>query len=100
MKFTSFCAKKLSAMTSPWFVYILYSVTTGRLYTGISLDPDRRLTEHNGKGKRGAKSTRYGRPWRIVRMERLDSKSEALKREAAIKRLSREEKLLLAGLSA
>lgn len=79
---------------------MLYSVTTGRLYTGISTNPDRRLGEHNGKGRKGAKATRYGRPWRIVRTERYTTKSLALKREAEIKRLKRTEKLLLCGLSA
>ncbi len=83
---------------TPWYVYVLYSVSSGRLYTGISTAPSRRLGEHNA-GK-GAKATRAGRPWRIVRTETLPTKGLALKREAAIKKLRRAEKLVLVGLSA
>jgi putative endonuclease len=82
-----------------WYVYVLYSVTTGRLYTGISTSPTRRLEEHN-TGKKGAKATRGGRPWKIVRVEMLGTKSAALKREAAIKKFKRAEKLLLVRISA
>jgi putative endonuclease len=83
---------------SPWFVYVLYSVANGRLYTGIALDPHARLEKHND-GK-GAKNTRYGRPWLLVYVEKKDSKSEALKREWAIKRMPRKDKLVLVGLAA
>lgn len=81
-----------------WFVYVLYSVSTGRLYTGISTAPSRRLGEHNA-GK-GAKSTRGGRPWKIVHTETMPTKSAALKREIAIKKLKRVAKLVLVGLAA
>jgi putative endonuclease len=81
-----------------WYVYVLYSVTTGRLYTGISTDPHARLEKHNA-GK-GAKNTRYGRPWRIVHTEPARSKGVALKREAAIKKLHRRDKLILVHLAA
>jgi putative endonuclease len=86
-------------VTEPeWYVYIIYSVSTGRLYTGISTSPTRRLGKHNAGT--GAKATRAGRPWNIVYVEKATSKSAALKREVAIKRMKRAEKLLLAGLSA
>lgn len=81
-----------------WLVYVLYSVKTGKLYTGISKDPHARLARHNA-GK-GAKYTRSGRPWRIVYLESKDSRGDALRREYEIKCLSREEKILLVGLSA
>ncbi len=81
-----------------WFVYILYSVTTGRLYTGISTDPRGRLVKHNN-GK-GAKNTRYGKPWLLVYLEKKRNRSEAQQREAAIKKLPRKDKLVLAGLAA
>lgn len=87
-------------MKPPWFVYVLYSVRTGRLYTGISTDPTRRLLEHNGANKKGAKATRAGRPWRLVYVERADTKSLALKREATIKKLKRRDKVILVGLAA
>jgi putative endonuclease len=81
-----------------WYVYVLYSVSTGRLYTGISTSPSRRLTEHNS-GK-GAKATRAGRPWKIVRVEQMPTKSAALKRELVIKAMKKAAKLVLVGLAA
>jgi putative endonuclease len=84
-------------MSTTWFVYVLYSVSTGRLYTGVSNDPIKRLEAHNA-GK-GAKYTRVGRPWMIVFTKSCQSKSEALKIEIAVKKLRRHEKLLITGLS-
>lgn len=77
-----------------WFVYIIQSIVTGRLYTGITTDLDRRLQEHNG-GRRGAKATRAGRPWEVAFQAPCSSRSEALKREAHIKSLTRAAKLQL-----
>ena len=71
------------------YVYIL-ECRDGSLYTGWSTDPEKRLREHN-EGK-GAKYTRSRRPCELVYVEAFDTKSEALKREAAIKRLSRDDK--------
>jgi len=76
-----------------WFLYILQSTVTGKLYTGISTNPDRRLVQHNA-GK-GAKFTRAGQPWIIIYREWVGSKSEALRRELAVKKLSRNKKLNL-----
>ena len=88
-------------MTKPiWFVYVLYSLKIGKLYTGITTDPHRRITEHNTSNSKGAKATRAGRPWQIVKIERVGSKSHALKREAALKKMKRQDKLLFVGLSA
>jgi putative endonuclease len=81
-----------------WFVYVLYSLTTGKLYTGISTSPARRLEKHNAGT--GAKATRVGRPWKIVYCETMSSKSAALKREFAVKQLKRAQKLVLVGLAA
>jgi putative endonuclease len=74
-----------------WGVYILVSLSTGHLYTGAAIDPERRLKAHNA-GK-GAKRTRAGAPWKLVYWEPCESKSAALKREYAIKQLSRQAKL-------
>ena len=65
----------------------------GSLYTGWTTDLKQRVKAHN-EGK-GAKYTRSRRPVELVYHEEFETKSEALKREAAIKRLSREEKLTL-----
>ena len=80
-------------MTEPtWFLYILRTGTF-KLYTGISPDPEARLKKHNS-GK-GAKFTRVGGPWVIVYLEPVGSKGDALRRERAVKKLSRAQKLQL-----
>lgn len=72
-----------------WWVYVI-ECESGAWYTGVSNDPARRLREH-AAGK-GAKFMRMDRPKRIVAAGACASKGEALKQEAAIKQLSREEK--------
>lgn len=74
-------------------MYYLYIVrcSDNSLYTGITLDVKRRIVEHNDS-KKGAKYTKSRRPVTLVHSEMFDSKSDALKREAYIKKLSREEK--------
>jgi putative endonuclease len=67
----------------------------GSLYTGIATDIGRRLDEHNA-GK-GAKYTRGRTPVSLVYKERCPDQSRAVKRELAIKRMSRARKLELAG---
>jgi predicted GIY-YIG superfamily endonuclease len=73
-----------------WFVYIL-RCRDGSLYTGISTDVDQRVATHNAG--RGARYTRPRLPVSVVHLERKRSRSTALRREAAIKALSRAEKL-------
>jgi len=82
----------------PWYTYVLYSVSTGRLYTGVSPDPHARLEKHNA-GK-GAKNTRYGKPWQIVHVEKKRNRSDAQKREAIIKKMTHDQKLMLCRLAA
>lgn len=75
-----------------WVVYIL-RCADGTLYTGITNDLDARLIKHhNGTG---AKYTRGRGPFEVLFTEMHASKSEAPVREAAIKRLSKAEKLAL-----
>ena len=76
----------------PWFVYML-RCADGSLYTGYTDDVQRRLSTHQS-GK-GAKYTRSRLPVELAYWEELPDKSTALRREAAIKRLSRERKLKL-----
>lgn len=61
------------------------------LYTGWTSDIKRRVKEHN-EGKNGAKCTKARRPVKLVYYEKFETKSEAMKRECAIKKLSKEEK--------
>ena len=73
-----------------WFVYIL-RCSDDTLYTGMTDDVARRLQVHNS-GK-GAKYTRGRIPVEVAYSEECESYSAALKREYAIKQLSRQEKL-------
>ncbi len=77
-------------MRQYWFVYIL-SCADHSLYTGITTDIERRLKEHNNSTK-GAKYTRGRRPVTLAYSERCDNRSDASKREAAIKKLPLAEK--------
>lgn len=74
------------------FVYII-ECRDGTLYTGYAKDVSKRIKAHN-EGK-GAKYTRNRRPVHLLHKEAHETKSEALKREYAIKKLSRHEKLKL-----
>ena len=77
--------------------YYMYVVQCGdhtqSLYCGISTDPERRLKEHNESNKKGAKYTRSRRPVRLMFTQECESRSDALKKEAAFKKLSRDQKL-------
>lgn len=75
-----------------FYVYIL-KCNDNTLYTGYTVDLNRRIETHN-KGL-GAKYTKGRLPVEVVYQEVFSNKSEALKREIAIKKLSRYEKLLL-----
>ncbi len=75
-----------------YYIYIL-RCGDGTLYTGSTNDVARRLAVHQA-GK-GAKYTRARLPVVLVYQETHDDRSSALRREAAIKKLSRQEKLKL-----
>ena len=79
-------------MKKSCFVYILLCADD-TYYTGYCVDLDQRIKQHN-EGK-GAKYTRSRGPVSLAYSETCTSKSEAMKREAAIKKLSRKEKTLL-----
>lgn len=79
---------KLSS--TPYILYIL-KCNDETLYTGITTNMEKRLKEHNTSDK-GAKYTRYRRPVEVVYQEPCSDKSSALKRELAIKKMSRQQK--------
>lgn len=76
-----------------YFVYML-ECADKTLYTGWTTDVEKRVVAHN-TSKTGAKYTSARRPVRLVYVEECLSRSEALMREAEIKKLSRERKLAL-----
>ena len=71
------------------YTYVV-KCSDGSLYTGWTTDVTRRVKEHN-EGK-GAKYTKSRRPVELVYYEAFETKQDAMKREYAIKQLSREEK--------
>ena len=79
--------------TTPWYVYMIQA-SDGSLYTGITTDVDRRFQEHLS-GNKGAKYFQGRKPERVVFVEEGHDRSSASKREAEIKRLRREQKLVL-----
>lgn len=89
--------KKASIMSTlsdrPYCVYIL-RCSDDTFYTGIALDVEKRLVEHNSSPK-GAKYTHARRPVMLAYSEKHEDKSSALKREIAIKKMSRVQKNIL-----
>ena len=77
-----------------WYVYVL-RCGDGTLYTGTTDDVARRLAAH--RAGKGAKYTRGRGPLELLYTEQCPDRSAALRREYAIKQLSREEKLHLTG---
>ena len=81
-------------MESIWCLYIL-RCADGTLYTGITTNVEKRLEQH--RSGKGAKYTRGRAPLELVYQEECGTQSQALKREYAVKSMSREEKLALIG---
>lgn len=77
-------------MEQCWWVYLLVC-RDGRTYAGIAIDVAARFAAHcNGKG---AKFTRSNPPVRVLGTRAYASKSEAMKAEAALKKLDRTQRL-------
>ena len=74
--------------------YSLYIVccADGTLYTGIAVDVARRVMQHNGEKRNGARYTSARRPVRLVYQVHFATRSAASVEEARIKRLTRAEK--------
>lgn len=74
------------------YAYIV-ECADGTLYSGWTNDLEKRIAAHNAG--QGAKYTRSRRPVTLRYYEEFEDKSEALRREAALKKLSRAKKLKL-----
>ena len=72
------------------YCYIL-RCNDGSLYSGYTVDLERRVWEHNNSDK-GAKYTRGRRPCSLVYFEEFDNKNEAMQREAQLKKLKKSDK--------
>ena len=66
----------------PHFVYILQSLKDGKYYIGETTDVEQRLIFHNAGHQR---STKHRIPFKLILVEQLINRSEALKREKQIK---------------
>jgi len=76
-----------------WEVYIIRA-KSGKLYTGITNNLERRLNDHI-QGKKGARFFRFSDPEHIVFRESHSDRSTATRREIQIKQMSRQQKLNL-----
>jgi putative endonuclease len=83
--------KKLQTVV--WYVYML-SCSDGTLYTGVTTDRERRVQEHNDP-KKAAKYTRARQPVSLVYSIQVENRSKAQSKEAALKKLSRTQKMAL-----
>lgn len=81
-------------MEKSFFVYIV-KCSDNSYYTGIATNLEKRIKEHNGLLKGGAKYTRGKGPVVLKHFEKFETRSQALKREAEIKKMERAEKQAL-----
>ncbi|PLW84147.1 endonuclease [Kineobactrum sediminis] len=82
------------AVPGQWCVYLL-QCADGSLYTGVTVNLQRRLAQHNGIVAGGPRYTRGRRPVQLLWCEEAYDRSAAQRREVAVKRLPRLAKLAL-----
>jgi len=75
-------------------MYKVYILRTSKntLYTGISNNLEKRLSDHKNKTKKSAKYMRSFDSFELVYTEKFKTRGEALKREAEIKKLTKKQK--------
>ncbi|MBI1675825.1 GIY-YIG nuclease family protein [Shewanella sp. M16] len=77
-----------------WYLYLV-RCANGHLYTGVTTDVARRFSEHQSGGIKSAKYLRGKGPLTLMYQEPVGSHGDALRREIAVKKLSRSQKLVL-----
>ena len=80
-----------SSSGKEWQVYLL-RCSDDSLYSGVTTDLKRRLRQHNGEIVGGARYTQGRRPVALMWWAYCDSRSDSQQREAALRRLSRQQK--------
>ena len=75
-----------------WYMYVVLCFDN-TLYCGITTNLEKRLKQHNGVIKGGAKYTRGRRPCKYVYIEKASNRSDALKKEYRFKKLRKKKKL-------
>lgn len=83
-----------SSSSKGWLVYVV-ETRGGKLYTGITVSLRRRLEQHAGLRTGGAKAFRADPPARLRYAETAANRADATRREMALKRLARADKLAL-----
>ena len=66
-----------------FYSYIIYSSSRGRYYIGHTQDINERIARHNSGRE---KHTKSGAPWKLIHSETFQTRGEAMKREATIKK--------------
>lgn len=79
----------------PWYLYMVRTAA-GALYTGITLDVERRFAEHQQGGPKAAKALKGKGPLQLAYVETVENKVTAYRRELAVKKLSKTAKEALA----
>ena len=72
-----------------YFIYILYSETADKYYTGYTSNLDGRVMAHNHPSNKGW--TRRYKPWKLIHSEAYSTKEEAMAREKQVKKLKSKE---------
>ena len=75
-----------------WYMYVVVCCDNS-FYCGITTNLDRRLKQHNGEIKGGAKYTRSRRPCKYIYNEKCLNRSDAAKKEARYKKLTKKQKI-------
>jgi len=77
-----------------WFLYLI-RCKDNSLYTGITIDVNRRFEEHQNNDRKGSKYLRGKAPLKLVLKKKIGNKSLASKVEAKVKKLPKANKELL-----
>ena len=88
----------IKSNSANWHVYLLRCADNS-LYCGITNDIAKRLRQHNGEIKGGARYTQTRRPCQLVYQEQAENRQAACQREYAIKQLSKSAKEALLAVS-
>ncbi|BFT29602.1 GIY-YIG nuclease family protein [Alteromonas sp. D210916BOD_24] len=81
----------LTTTNSPWYLYLIEN-KLGHIYTGITTDPLRRIAQHRGEIKGGAKALKGKAPLCFRAIFEVDNKSHAARLEYQVKQLNRTQK--------
>jgi len=79
------------SINTQWYLYLIEN-KLGQLYTGITTEPKRRIAQHRGELKGGAKALKGKSPLVFRAVFEVANKSEASKLEYAVKKMSRLQK--------